>query len=97
LPPGTPTPAADLAEETTVAMLDSWAFQPARLDVAPGTTVTWINTSTLVHAVTGDDLAFDDSGLLEPGESYSFTFTDPGTYRYRCSPHPGMEGVVVVG
>jgi plastocyanin len=93
---GTPIPAPELTDETTIEMLDSWAFQPSRLEVAPGTTVTWINTSTMVHSVTGDELTFDDSGLIEPGASFHLTFSEPGTYSYRCSPHPGMEGVVEV-
>jgi plastocyanin len=94
---GTPMPAPELTDETTIKMLDSWAFQPSRLKVAPGTTVTWVNTSTIVHSVTGDELTFDDSGLIEPGASFYLTFSEPGTYSYRCSPHPGMEGVVMVG
>jgi plastocyanin len=80
----------------TIEMLDDWTFSPANLEAAVGTTVTWINTSATVHQVTGADLAFDDSGLIEPGQSYSTTFTEPGTYHYRCSPHPDMEGVIVV-
>ncbi|MCC2629636.1 MAG: Copper binding protein plastocyanin/azurin family, partial [Thermomicrobiales bacterium] len=40
--------------------------------------------------------AFDDSGLIEPGDSFRQTFDEPGTYRYRCGPHPGMTGVIVV-
>ncbi len=36
--------------------------------------------------------------LLDPGESFAWTFDDPGTYRYYCIPHrqDGMRGVVVV-
>jgi plastocyanin len=46
--------------------------------------------------VTGDDLAFDDSGPLVPGASFTATFDEPGTYRYRCGPHPQMVGEIVV-
>jgi plastocyanin len=36
--------------------------------------------------------------LIEPGESFEWTFDEPGTYRYYCIPHrgDGMEGSVVV-
>jgi plastocyanin len=84
-------------EETlTVEIVDPWAFQPHSLQLAPGATVTWVNNSDVAHTVTGDDLAFDDSGLIEPGDSFRQTFVEPGTYRYTCGPHPGMTGVIVV-
>jgi plastocyanin len=85
------------AEETlTVAIADGWAFQPYSLEVPRGATVTWVNNSDAAHTVTGDDLAFNDSGLIEPGDSFQQTFVEPGTYRYTCGPHPGMNGVIVV-
>ncbi len=83
-------------QNETIEILEDWTFNPVKLEAAVGTTVTWINASGAVHSVTGDDLAFDDSGLIEPGQSFSVTFTEPGSYHYRCSPHPGMEGVIVV-
>ena len=36
------------------------------------------------------------SGLLEPGQSFTLTFTKPGIYPFVCNIHPGMGGVVVV-
>jgi plastocyanin len=85
------------SEETlTVEIVDPWVFQPHSLEIPPGATVTWINNTDMAHTVTGDDLAFDDSGLIEPGESFRQTFDQPGTYRYRCGPHPDMTGVIVV-
>jgi plastocyanin len=87
-------PAPD--ETLTVEILDTWVFQPYSLEVATGDTVTWVNHSDAAHTVTGDHLAFDDSGLIEPGDSFRQTFDEPGTYRYKCGPHPGMTGVIVV-
>jgi plastocyanin len=75
---------------------DDMTFQPHSLEITPGTTVTWTNASAIPHTIMGDDLAFDDSGLIDPGQSFSATFDTPGTYRYRCAPHPFMEGVIVV-
>ena len=38
------------------------------------------------------------AGLIREGESYSHTFTEPGTYRYFCIPHEGagMKGTIIV-
>lgn len=80
----------------TVEILDPWVFTPDSLRVSAGTTVTWQNRSETTHTVTGDDLAFDDSGPLAPGQAFSVIFDDPGTYRYRCGPHPDMVAEIVV-
>jgi plastocyanin len=39
-----------------------------------------------------------DSGMLQPGESFTYTFTVPGTYHYFCIPHvlSGMQGSIEV-
>ena len=99
-PPGgeiTAAPAGPTAAvEIVGGSFDVAAFEPASLTVVPGTTVTWTNAGADAHTVTGDDLAFDDSGPLDPGQSFSQTFDEPGTYRYRCGPHPWMEGVITV-
>ena len=36
--------------------------------------------------------------LIQPGDTFEFTFSEPGTYRYYCIPHraDGMEGTIVV-
>jgi hypothetical protein len=34
--------------------------------------------------------------MLQPGEAFSFTFSDPGVFEYYCSIHPFMRGAVVV-
>lgn len=79
-----------------VEILDPWAFAPFSVEIEAGAAVTWINHSAATHMVTGDDLAFDDSGPIRAGESFTATFDEPGTYRYRCGPHPGMVGEIVV-
>lgn len=46
-------------------------------------------------ASVGVDDAFS-SGLLEPGQSFMLTFSEPGVYPFVCNIHPGMSGVIVV-
>jgi quinohemoprotein ethanol dehydrogenase len=99
-----PAPSAEIAADAyavnSVDIVD-YAFNPGTIIVPPGTTVTWTNKSSgQPHSATStvsetNPVAFD-SGILNPGESYSFTFDTPGTYDYFCVPHPFMRGKVVV-
>jgi len=83
-------------EPNTVA-IDNFAFGPNSITVPVGTTVTWINQDDEPHTVvnTGNPRLFK-SGALDTGNKFSFTFDKPGTYRYFCSLHPHMTGVIVV-
>jgi plastocyanin len=72
-------------------------FVPATLTVVIGVnnTVSWANDDSIIHTVTGNNGGFN-SGLLNTGNSWSYTFTTPGTYQYHCAIHPFMTGTVVV-
>jgi plastocyanin len=71
------------------------AYQPARVAVKVGQSVTWTNADDRDHTVVADDGSFD-SGNLKPGRSYSFRFSRAGSFGYGCSLHPRMKGLVVV-
>lgn len=80
-------------------VIRSLKYMPAYLTVSQGTTVTWMNQDTIAHTVTSDDMnnsVHFDSGTLQPGQSYSYTFSQMGTYTYHCSIHPNMTGSVNV-
>jgi len=79
----------------TAAEIRTMTFNPKRLEIAPGTTVRWTNDDQLVHTVTADDGSWD-SGPIEPGQSWSHTFAQPGEYAFHCTPHPFMKAIVVV-
>lgn len=87
------------AEEVEVNMTD-FTFQPQRIEVEPGTTVTWVNNDAFAHTVTAGtrDNPTDEfsSGEIEPRDSFSYTFDEPGTYEYFCTIHEGMSGTIVV-
>jgi plastocyanin len=87
-------PAASAQDDMTVSIQDFF-FSPDQMTVAPGTTVTWVNDGQQPHTSTSDDGTWD-SGTLEPGDDYSFTFDDPGTYTYHCSIHPDMTATITV-
>ena len=71
-------------------------FVPPELTVAAGDTVTWTNEDTVGHDVTGDSFSSGDSGGLQNGDTFKFTFKKAGTFDYVCTVHPGMEGSVTV-
>lgn len=83
------------AGPVTKAEIKTMVFAPQRLEIAAGTTVTWSNNDPLVHTVSADDKSWD-SGPIEPGRSWSYTFTQAGEFAYHCTPHPFMKAVVVV-
>src|SRR5215217_1712193 len=80
------------AQDKTVSIQD-FSFSPGQITVAPGTTVTWVNKGPSAHTTTADDGTWD-SGTLQQGEDFSFTFDKPGTYTYHCSIHPDMTASV---
>jgi amicyanin len=85
------------APATTVqANITGYKFDPEVLTVKVGTTITWTNKDEVPHTVTSSDKRFKSSGALDQGDSYSFTFTTPGTYPYYCTVHPFMTGKVIV-
>ena len=77
--------------------IKSYAFSPATLTIKAGTKVTWTNYDTAPHTVTVDSgpVKFS-SPTLQKGDSFTYTFTTPGTYSYYCAVHPDMTAKVVV-
>ena len=90
-----PATAAAAPVSADVVTILNFAFGPQAVTVKAGTTVHWTNHDTEAHTVTSNTSAFG-SPVLQPGTSYSFTFTKPGTYRYHCTIHPFMTGTVTV-
>jgi plastocyanin len=87
--------AAEEASKMNSIEIKDYAFTPATLTVAAGTTVTWTNNDAVPHTATASDGTFD-SGNLNPGQSFSFTFPTPGSFPYVCQYHAGMQGTIVV-
>jgi amicyanin len=94
--PASPAPAGVLkapaaaSQHVTIA---GFKFSPATLTVRVGTTVTWTNSDSAAHNVSGGPL---HSPALNHGASYRHTFTKAGTYHYVCTFHPWMKGTVIV-
>lgn len=92
------SPAASSAAQTsgkTAVAIKGFAFNPGSVSVAVGTTVTWTNQDSTAHTVTANDGSFD-SGPVQPGSSFSHTFTKAGTVAYHCKIHPSMTATIIV-
>ena len=89
--PGAATPET---AGTSVTIVD-FAFAPQETRVTAGAPLIWANEDWAPHTVTAETGSFD-SGRLDEGATFQHVFTEPGTYSYLCTFHPGMVGKVVV-
>jgi plastocyanin len=88
-------PPSASAKTVSVSIIDT-AFSSADITVNVGDTVKWTNTGAVPHTVTSTSSGPLDSGQLAPGATYQFTFTEVGTYNYKCLNHVTMTGVIRV-
>ena len=77
--------------------IQNTAFNPVFITIVVGVnnTVIWTNYDSAIHTVTDDNGAFD-SGNLNGGTTWAYTFTTPGTYYYHCIYHSVMNAAVIV-
>jgi plastocyanin len=81
-----------------------FAFSPRQVTIKSGQTVRWVNTDNVFHTVTSTN-SLDrlrpngrfNKSLSRRGQTFDYTFRQPGTYHYYCQPHaPFMVGTVRV-
>ena len=65
--------------------------------------VVWQNNDDTAHTVTPDHRHsdsysgdFGSPGVMKPGDSYEFLFTEPQEVHYHCQPHPWMTGSIII-
>ena len=80
-------------------------FEPSTLTIQPGDTVKFVNAQDEMHdmMVISQPKGVDEM-IMSPmhektGDTYSYTFSVPGTYQFHCHPHEklGMKGTIIVG
>jgi len=80
-------------------------FVPKLLNIQLGIDnhILWINVDDVAHTVTPDQSTedsysgkFGSIGVIMPGETYEFTFTEPNEVPYHCEPHPWMTGTIII-
>jgi plastocyanin len=99
---GTVSPTIPNAVSDNTIHINKKGFDPARITVKAGTTVRWVNEDSTTdpalynptHRITLANLK--NSPLLSPGQSWSWIFTDPGTFDYSDMIHDVAKGTVVV-
>jgi plastocyanin len=92
---GNVTPSAQPKPEAIAVKIDNFTFGPAELTVTVGTAITWTNRDDIPHTVVSTDKLFK-STALDTDDTFTFTFSTPGTFPYFCSLHPKMTGTVIV-
>jgi amicyanin len=80
--------------DNAAVKISNFTFEPKELHIKAGTKVTWTNEDDIPHTVVSPPQI--RSQPLDTDQAYSFTFARPGTYKYFCSLHPHMTGLVVV-
>lgn len=80
---------------TRAVSIAGFEFSPRSITINAGDRVTWTNADAVAHTATDTGGAFD-TGNIDQGEAATVRFTQPGTYRYVCTPHPSMTGTIRV-
>ena len=90
-------PKREPAEKVVEVEISGLVYRAGSITVSPGTTVRWVNEDRALHTVTsegsGGPLASKELGR---GDSYEYTFREPGQYDYYCVVHPFMKSGVTV-
>jgi plastocyanin len=95
-PAPTQTPVTTTPSPVSVHIKSS-TFVPGTVGISKGTTVIWTNDDGVQHTVTSVPQGGFDSGPIDPGKTYSYTFNQAGTFEYSCTIHPSIpHGNVVV-
>ncbi len=95
--PPIPQPTPEPSDEEYIVEITSGGFSPSEVIIEAGETVTWVNKDSVAHWVasanhpdhkvypeTGGCIGstFDACKGIEPGESWSFTFNQKGSWGY---------------
>ena len=86
---------SEVKAQTVDVDIVSFTFSPDPVNITTGTTVRWTNQDAVSHTSTSDGAVWN-SGTLNNGQQFSYTFNTPGSYPYHCNFHPAMLGTINV-
>jgi plastocyanin len=79
----------------TADAISDFAFAPQTVTVKAGGAVTWTNKDPFAHSIKSNDGTFASQDLQQ-GQTFTATFSTPGTFAYICGIHTFMTGTIVV-
>ena len=79
--------------QTQEIIIEEGRIAPEKASVRANDQVTWINKDNANHIITGEGWG---GVAIAPGESFTKTFEEPGTYPYFCSLQPELKGTIIV-
>lgn len=91
-PPANGTPAAN----GTNISINNAKYRPKNLTIKVGTTLTWTNNDSVPQSVISDAPGLFDSGLVQPGGTFSYTFSQAGTFPYHSTATTTTFGSITV-
>ena len=74
---------------------DALVFDPTSITAKVGQVVQWTNAGTVLHNITFDQGCLTDSSF-QPSATWEITFSQAGTYSYKCTIHPGMDAKITI-
>ena len=88
---------------STESQQDNFVPKLVNLQLGIDNHAIWTNDDSVAHTVTPDNEIVDSysgefgsPGVVMPGKSYEFVFTESNEVPYHCTPHPWMKGKVIV-
>ena len=91
----TPSEQTTSDESAPTVRISNGAFDPAQLEVASGTPVTFVNEDTAAHTLSFEGLF--DTPELPAGSSYPVTLEGTGTVTYTDEANPEVQGTITLG
>jgi len=82
--------------ETERVEIADFAYEPATIEVAPGTEIVFTNRDAAPHTATSTDSGAFETGTIKEGRSDGVVLDEAGSFDFYCAFHPFMKGKVVV-
>ena len=79
-----------------VSATDALQFAPTSSTAKVGQVIEWTNTGSVLHNITFDEASCLTDSSFQPQGTWDIQFTQPGSYPYHCTIHPGMDGTLTV-
>ena len=90
-----PTSSVQILSGEVEIDIEDFAFKPDTATITAGTTVKWGNKDNSPHTVIGEDGSWGSNSLAK-GDTFFFTFNEPGTFSYYCGFHQSMTATITV-